>query len=197
MPPVKKTTKKSSTDKKPKVVKKITKKEKPETIAKEIVVGNDSIKKPIVKRENIENPILKEVNKDIKDFKGKYVEGIGRRKTSVARVRFYLTDKGFSVNGKTLADYFKTETMQERIVLPLSLTNNFNNFGISIKVSGGGLNSQSDAVCLGISRCLVKLDENNKKPLRKNGLLTRDARIVERKKYGLHKARRAPQWRKR
>ena len=193
MSPVKKTTKKTPAAKKPKVVKKVVKKVKEQTHSSEIATGIDEIKKPVVKREAPSNPLLKETKKDIKDFKGKYIEGIGRRKTSVARVRIYLTDSGFSVNGKTLADYFKTPFMQDRIVLPLQLTDNFNRFGISVKVGGGGLNAQSDAVCLGVSRCLIKLDEEHKKVLRKHGLLTRDARIVERKKYGLHKARRAPQ----
>lgn len=197
MSPVKKTTKttaaKKGTKAAPKVAKKVVKKSKAESSVSEISNINDVVKKAVVKREKIENPILKEAKKDIKEFKGKYIEGVGRRKTSIARVRLYLTDTGFSINGKTLADYFKNETHQDRLVLPLHLTSNLNRFGVSIKVVGGGLNAQSDASCLGISRCLVKLDENNKKLLRQNDLLTRDSRIVERKKYGFHKARRAPQ----
>jgi small subunit ribosomal protein S9 len=197
MSPVKKTTKttvaKKGTKAAPKVAKKVVKKSKAESSVSEISNINDVVKKAVVKREKAANPLLKEAKKDIKEFKGKYIEGVGRRKTSIARVRIYLTDTGFSINGKTLADYFKNETLQDRLVLPLRLTDNLNRFGVSIKVVGGGLNAQSDASCLGISRCLVKLDENNKKLLRQNDLLTRDSRIVERKKYGLHKARRAPQ----
>lgn len=197
MSPVKKTTKTTAAKKgakaAPKVAKKVVKKTKAESSVSEISNINDVVKKAVVKREKVANPLLKEAKKDIKEFKGKYIEGVGRRKTSIARVRIYLTDSGFSINGKTLADYFKNETLQDRLVLPLQLTNNLNRFGVSIKLVGGGLNAQSDAACLGISRCLVKLDENNKKLLRQNDLLTRDSRVVERKKYGLHKARRAPQ----
>ncbi len=165
--------------------------------AKEDVIVNEEIQKPIVKRDTVKNPIHDLDKKDLKEFKGKYIEGVGRRKTSIARVRIYLKDKGFSINGKSLNEYFPVKELQDRFILPLELTDNFNKFAIAVKVSGGGFNAQCDAIVLGISRCLVKLDETTRPILKKQGLLSRDARKVERKKFGLHKARRAPQWRKR
>ncbi len=197
MSPVKKTTTKKPAAKKvsktPKVVKKTVKKTKADNSSSDIPNITDVIKKAVVKREKLAIPVLKEAKKDIKEFKGKYIEGVGRRKTAIARVRLHLTDTGFSINGKAVAEYFKAENLQEKLIFPLQLTDNLNRFGVSIKLVGGGLNAQSEAASLGISRCLVKLDEKNKKLLRQNDLLTRDSRIVERKKYGLHKARRAPQ----
>jgi small subunit ribosomal protein S9 len=154
---------------------------------------NDEIQKPIVKRGAVKSPIHDLDKKGLKEFKGKYIEGVGRRKSSVARVRIYLKDKGLSINGKSLNEYFPIRELQDRFILPLELTDNFNKFAIAVKVSGGGFNAQCDAVVLGISRCLVKFDEKTRPILKKQGLLSRDARKVERKKPGLHKARRAPQ----
>lgn len=167
------------------------------TVKEDNIISQEDIKKPIIKREIKENPIAKVSKKDLHEFKGKYVEAVGKRKTSIARVRFYLNDNGFTVNNKTLNEYFPIKELQDRITLPLELTNTFNKFAISIKVSGGGFHAQSDASVLGISRCLIKFDKEFRAVLKHNNLLTRDSRIVERKKYGLHKARRAPQWRKR
>lgn len=164
---------------------------------KEEINVNEEIQKPIVKRDVVKNPIHDLDKKDLKEFKGKYIEGVGRRKTSVARVRIYLKDKGFSINGKSLNEYFPVKELQDHFILPLELTDNFNKFAIAVKVSGGGFNAQCDAIVLGISRCLVEFDETARPILKKQGLLSRDSRKVERKKYGLHKARRAPQWRKR
>lgn len=174
-------------------------KSSPKTVkaVKEDVNFNDEVQQPIIKRDAVKNPIHDLDKKNLKEFKGKYIEGVGRRKSSVARVRIYLKDKGFSINGKTLNEYFPVKELQDRFILPLELTDNFNKFAIAVKVSGGGFNAQCDAVVLGISRCLVKFDEKTRPVLKKQGLLSRDARKVERKKPGLHKARRAPQWRKR
>jgi small subunit ribosomal protein S9 len=197
----KKTTTKKETVKSKTMVKKTVKKDTVKTSNKDITteaiketfVNHEDVKKPIVKREALENPVLKGAKKGLKDFKGKYIEGVGRRKTSIARVRFYLNESGFSANGRDLETYFQVKELQDKLVFPLRLTNTFNKFGISIKVIGGGYNSQCDACILGISRCLIKYDPEFRPILKKNGLLTRDSRIVERKKYGLHKARRAPQ----
>jgi len=127
----------------------------------------------------------------------KYFEAIGRRKLSVARVRISKDKPGLMINNKTLEEYFPLASSQNKILTPLKVTGNENKFNISIKVSGGGLTGQAEAIRLGLSRGLVLIDEKLKPILREKGLLTRDSRVVERKKYGLKKARRAPQWQKR
>jgi small subunit ribosomal protein S9 len=133
-----------------------------------------------------------------KTLKGQYTEAIGRRKSSTARVRIYSDEKeSFSVNGKTLTEYFPNPTLQEKILQPLKLTNTLNKFCFSVHVNGGGTTGQADAVKLGVARVINKIFPDLKKDLRADGLLTRDARKVERKKPGLHKARKAPQWKKR
>jgi len=187
MAPAKKTTNKPKTTTKKPTVKKVA------TDNTEKVVHHEEIKKAVVKREIFDNPLTKADKKDLKSFKGKYIESVGRRKTSIARIRFYLNDNCFAINDKSLNEYFPLKNMQERLIFPLRLTDTFNKFGISVKVIGGGFNSQAEAIVLGISRCLIKFNKDFRPVLKQNGLLTRDARIVERKKYGLHKARRAPQ----
>ena len=127
----------------------------------------------------------------------KYFEGIGRRKTSIARVRIMPGSSGFSVNGLNLKEYFKTDAQRgsaEKAIIKIALPEKI---GVSVKVAGGGLSSQAGAVSLGLARAIVRLDAGFRSPLRNLGLLTRDPRMVERKKYGLKKARRAPQWAKR
>ncbi|HRZ29963.1 MAG TPA: 30S ribosomal protein S9 [Candidatus Paceibacterota bacterium] len=193
MAPVKKTTKKETTKAKGMSKKPTVKKTASKSVATVEQDIKTELKKPIVKREHFDNPIHKADKKSLHEFKGKYVESVGRRKTSIARVRFYLNDNGFSVNNKSLNEYFPLKEIQDQLTSPLRLTDTFNKFAISIKVQGGGFNAQCQAATLGISRCLVKYDDKLKTVLRHNGLLSRDARIVERKKYGLHKARRAPQ----
>lgn len=129
---------------------------------------------------------------------GKYIESIGRRKEAVARVRLIKDKPGLIINGKSLEEYFPAERQRQKILDPLRLTNLENSFLISIKVQGGGILGQAEAIRLGISRCLVKIDEDKFKPiLRRKGFLTRDSREVERKKYGLKKARKRAQWSKR
>lgn len=191
-------TKKTETKTKPKVAKAVEpkKKVKKETTKAEAIIVSQN--EPVIEvkkmdRKIADHPLHKEAKKGTAEFKGKYIESIGRRKTSVARVRFYLNDTGISVNDKHLNEYFKSAFAQDAIVEPLKILNAFNKFGISIKVNGGGIESQSEACRLGIARNLVKIDEKNKPILRAHGLMTRDPRVVERKKYGLHKARRAPQ----
>ncbi|NMB92102.1 MAG: 30S ribosomal protein S9 [Parcubacteria group bacterium] len=127
----------------------------------------------------------------------KYFEAIGRRKSSIARVRLSKEKPGIIINNKTLEEYFPLISHQNKILTPLKETNNENKFNISVKVVGGGLTGQAEAIRLGISRALVLIDEKLKSTLRAKGLLTRDSRVVERKKFGLKKARRAPQWQKR
>ncbi len=127
----------------------------------------------------------------------KYIEGIGRRKESTARVRVYPTRKTgeFIVNQKNYQDYFPLEKYQQIVTAPLKLINR--KINVSVKVKGGGITGQAEAIRLGLARALVKLNEAWRPEFRKLGLLTRDPRMVERKKYGLRKARRARQWRKR
>lgn len=127
----------------------------------------------------------------------KYFEGVGRRKTSVARVRIFEKNKGFNVNDKDLKKYFALSIEQIKAQAPLGALNVKDKFGVSAKVYGGGTNSQSEAVRHGLARALVKFDSSFRKVLSTLGYLRRDPRMVERKKYGLKKARRAPQWAKR
>jgi len=130
----------------------------------------------------------------------KYFSAVGKRKTSVAQIRIYESKKSESeitVNGREFSNYFPITRLQALIMSPLAAAGQGNVFNISVKVAGGGVNSQAEAIRLGISRVLVKMDETLRKSLKDRGFLTRDSRIVERKKPGLKKARRAPQWAKR
>ncbi len=122
---------------------------------------------------------------------------IGRRKTAVARV--YLTEgKGnVTVNKKDLKDYFTTGVLQYKVTQPFQLTETMGNYDVSINVNGGGVTGQAEAVRLAISRALVELDEENRKVLKPEGLMTRDPRMVERKKFGQKKARKKFQFSKR
>lgn len=138
--------------------------------------------------------------------KKKYFSGVGRRKLAVARVRIFpagskkqnaAKEYEISINEKPHIDYFCLSNLKEIVASPLNSAGLKLVFNISVKVRGGGIKSQAEAVRLGLSRALVKYDENLKKTFRNLGYLTRDARIVERKKAGLKKARRAPQWKKR
>src|SRR5210317_909904 len=125
------------------------------------------------------------------------IHKIGRRKTAVARV--YLSDgKGkITVNKRDLADYFPTATLQYKVQQPFALTDNEKAFDVNINVYGGGNTGQAEAVRLAISRALCELDEENRVALKPEGLLTRDPRMVERKKFGQKKARKKFQFSKR
>ena len=126
------------------------------------------------------------------------VQATGRRKSSVARVRLYDGTGKFFINGqRALDNYFPQAALQLRIVEPLRVTDNDGRYDIHAKLEGGGYTGQSDALRLGIARALVVIDSKLRPALKKEGLLTRDSRRVERKKYGLRKARRAPQFTKR
>ena len=127
-----------------------------------------------------------------------YYEGIGRRKTATARVRLYPGGEGsIVVNDKPAAEYFGREVDVTMLSEPLVATNNVGRFNISVHVGGGGITGQSGAICLGVARALLKIDPDNRPTLRKLGLLTRDPRAKERKKPGLKRARKAPQYTKR
>ena len=125
------------------------------------------------------------------------IHKIGRRKTAVARV--YLSEgKGeITVNDKSYDSYFTTEMLKYKVLQPLTLTENAENFDVKAKVFGGGITGQAEAIRLAITRALVVLDEENRTVLKPEGLLTRDPRMVERKKFGQKKARKKFQFSKR
>ena len=123
--------------------------------------------------------------------------GTGRRKSSVARVYLVPGNGKITVNKRDIDNYFGLETLKLIVRQPLVLTNNVSKYDVLCKVVGGGLTGQAGAIRHGISRALLKADEELKLPLKKAGFLTRDPRMKERKKYGLKKARRAPQFSKR
>jgi len=127
----------------------------------------------------------------------RFVEGVGRRKTAIARVRLTSGGKYFSVNGKSGADYFAIQKLFGVAAAPLARLKIEKQYDVSAKVFGGGKYAQAEAVRLGLARALTVKNPAFKARLRKLGYLTRDSRMVERKKYGLKKARRAPQWQKR
>ena len=126
-----------------------------------------------------------------------YFYGTGRRKSSVARVRVYNGEGKITINDRDIDDYFGLETLKLIVNQPLVLTNNVGRFDITVRVSGGGVSGQAGAIRHGISRALLQFDEALRPQLKKAGLLTRDPRMKERKKYGLKAARRAPQFSKR
>jgi small subunit ribosomal protein S9 len=127
-----------------------------------------------------------------------YFFGTGRRKTAIARVRLTPGTGTFIVNGKTATDYFGGRQLNQIVIeQALRLVNRLGQYNVSVKVVGGGVSGQAGAVRHGISRALIQADETLRPVLKKNGLLTRDARAKERKKPGLKRARKAPQYTKR
>jgi small subunit ribosomal protein S9 len=125
------------------------------------------------------------------------VQATGRRKESVARVRLRDGSGQVTLNGRPLEDYFPTMAIRMRVMEPLNLTQTQGRYDIEATLEGGGTTGQADALRLGISRGLIELEPELRDTLKKAGMLTRDARVVESKKYGLRKARRAPQYTKR
>ena len=121
----------------------------------------------------------------------------GRRKEAVAQVRFYNGSGTVTLNERPLERYFPTMARRMRVMEPLRVANVEGRYDIVARLHGGGVNGQADALRLGIARGLVALDPGLRTDLKRAGMLTRDARVVERKKYGLRKARRAPQYTKR
>jgi small subunit ribosomal protein S9 len=126
-----------------------------------------------------------------------YYAGTGRRKTAVARVRIYPGSQEVIVNGRTLQDALPRILLQNQALAPLNVAGQMGKFGVQVKVAGGGVTGWAGAISHGIARALVEFDENLKPQLRKQGLLTRDSRMKERKKYGLKRARKATQYTKR
>lgn len=142
-------------------------------------------------------PVKKE--KKTKDnFSGKYIQAIGRRKTSVAQVRMYEKGSGvFVINGLDALEFLKQEDNVNLALQPLKAVSKLKDFDLSVVVKGGGVSGQLDAISHGIARALVKFDPELKTILKADSYLTRDPRKKERKKPGLRKARKAPQWSKR
>ncbi len=129
---------------------------------------------------------------------GKYTYAVGRRKQAVARVYLYANGNGeFTVNGKASEEYFRHVKWQDTVNGPMEEINMSKDFNIWVLVSGGGVNGQAEAIRLGIARALEKTDGDLRGPLKAKGYLSRDARVKERKKPGLKRARRSPQWSKR
>ena len=128
-----------------------------------------------------------------------YIEGIGRRKTATARVRITkASESRVIVNDKALAEYFQEVTLQKNLLAVLETENaGIETYEVSAHVQGGGLSAQSDAIKLGIARAIVKEKADRRIPLKRAGVLMRDQRSVERKKFGLKKARKHPPWSKR
>lgn len=146
---------------------------------------------------NVEEKAVKHHAVKAGAFSGRYKQGRGGRKTATAQVRLFPKNSGITVNGKEYTKYFQQPRHQMTVLSPLSIVDMVSAMGVSAHVVGGGINGQAEAVRHGIARALLAHDETLRKALKREGFLTRDPRAVERKKYGLKKARRAPQWAKR
>ncbi len=182
---------------KPKAVKAVVKKAPAKKVAEKVVkaTASSAVKvatETVEKVEKIAKP---------KKVSGVYFYAVGRRKTSVAQVRLFEDDKATEndlvINDKKMKEYFPTISLQNNLMTPFKAVGLTNKFSMTVLVRGGGVTGQVEAVRLGIARALVKYNADLKKTLKTFGLMTRDAREVERKKAGLKKARKAPQWAKR
>jgi len=177
----------------------------PRTITKKIIEEKPEIETPVVSAQDLlddvaEEDISEEIAKAIKETakSDRYIEAIGRRKTAVARVRLFTKgDKEFLVNNKTYQQYFQLAEDQETSIASMKKMKCLDKFRVTVKVKGGGHSAQAEAIRHGTARVLVDFNNNFRKRLRKAGFLTRDPRMRERKKFGLRRARRAPQWAKR
>jgi small subunit ribosomal protein S9 len=155
-------------------------------------------KKTPKKRKAKPKAVKKEVKKPKKVIEEKYFEAVGRRKTAVARVRLFTKGKKeFLVNGKSLSEYFPTLELQQIVHDSLERMKSIDRFRVTVKVKGGGVHAQAEAIRHGLARALVLFNPDYRKRLKRVGFLTRDPRMRERKKFGLKRARRAPQWQKR
>lgn len=127
----------------------------------------------------------------------KYIEGIGRRKSAIARVRIVADSKNsITINDKSVSDFIKVAELERVASEPLS-NESTQKWNVTVIVKGGGISSQAEAIRLGLSRALIKSDQTLRSALKKEGFLKRDPRVKERRKFGLKKARKAPQWSKR
>ena len=185
-------------------VRKVEKKKTSLAGGKKKVKVKSSLKKDKVVSKTISSKVKSKLKKvtptkvtPVKEI-GKYLETIGRRKTSRARVRLWVRgDKVILINDKSYKDYFPSFELQQIVTSPLTLMKMLDKFRIVVRVSGGGMHSQAEAVRHGIARALIEFNADFRKRLKRAGFLTRDPRMRERKKFGLKRARRAPQWQKR
>jgi len=195
-----------------KKVKKTTVAKTKKKVAKKPVVKKKStVKAKAVKKDKIVKKTVeaKEVVKEVKEkviapkkaslFSGKYFYAVGRRKRAIVKVKLFdsFGKEEIFVNGKKLGDYLTVERHQDIVREPFIKLGKEKQYCVEAKALGGGINAQAEALRLGIARAMVVMDEELRKPLKDLNLLTRDSRKVERKKAGLKKARRAPQWSKR
>jgi small subunit ribosomal protein S9 len=164
----------------------------------------ETVKKPIVKKvakpiatHVADKPVVRHAEPAHPAHKERYIEAVGRRKTAVARVRITVGHSGFIVNGKDVKNYFQVPHISDTAAAPFLKLKLEEKFGVTAHVHGGGVAAQAEAVRLGLSRALALKNPDLLKRLHGLGFMTRDPRMVERKKYGLKKARRAPQWAKR
>jgi small subunit ribosomal protein S9 len=156
------------------------------------------ISKPAIAKKSVAHPKAKVAPKAVSTVKTTgYLAATGRRKTAIARVRFYPQgQKEMTVNDMPLEKYFPAD-LRQIIINALEKMGTFDKFNLIAKVSGGGLHAQAEAVRHGLARALVMFDPELRQQMKKTGFLTRDSRMRERKKFGLKRARRAPQWNKR
>ena len=153
-------------------------------------------KKKATRKKSTKSEVELEPKKTKKVTRRDYIFAVGRRKSAVARVRYYnKKENSILINDKPIKDYFPTEKLVKLVKSPIKLTDTSGTF--SIYLAGGGMKGQAESARLGISRTIIKKDPETRKQLKAAGFLTRDARVKERKKYGLKRARRAPQWAKR
>lgn len=191
--PVKKEKEKTTKTKKP-TVKKTAKKTVKKTVKKFVKkTVKKAVKKPVAKK-----VVQKVVKEEIKKIKVDQNWATGKRKTAIAQVQYFPKGKGkISINKKTVKEYFPVFDLSQIVLSPLKLLNQEKVFDFRIKVHGGGMKGQAEAARLGIARALVNFDPEWRKELKSAGFLRRDARKKERKKPGLKRARKAPQWAKR
>ena len=159
---------------------------------------DDDVTEPVEDSEEPQAPVEAPAPKLSKPIViGGPVGATGRRKEAIARVRLVPGSGEWKINGRSLEDYFPNKVHQQIVNEPLSTLDVADRYDILVRVSGGGVSGQAGAVRLGIARALTQTDDDARPPLKKAGFLTRDARVKERKKYGLKKARKAPQYSKR
>lgn len=189
---------------KKKITKEKTSKAKPKkTLAKKATPKKAVAKKKLTVKA-VKKPIVKEAKKSVKkDEVKRYYEAVGRRKQATARVRLFTCqpfedEKGkIKVNEKPYDEFFSTFELRQIVISALNKMKSLNRFKVTVKVKGGGIRGQAEAIRHGLARALVKFNVDFSKKLKRAGYMTRDPRKKERKKPGLKKARRAPQWRKR
>lgn len=170
---------------------------KRETIKNVVEAKEEPAKTEVTEARNEDFAVAEDENSDLTK-PDRYFEAVGRRKTSVARVRLFTRgEKVFLVNGKPYEAYFPTFELQQAANGALRKMKCLDRFRIAVNVRGGGIHSQAEAVRHGTTKALVKFNADFRKRLRRVGYLTRDSRMRERKKFGLKRARRAPQWQKR